>query len=171
MSNKTEENIDPRNAPPPSEMMKKFVYYYLEGGMKNASEAARRAGSKAKPENIKFQARDWLNHPWVQGQIELHKKDATIVSSLSVEEVIEKLRNVYDQAMIDGKYDAANRAAIALGDYQGMFITQIKKEETKTIVNDADTQNKIEQLKDIIERKTLPSPNLGNVEEGPIIDG
>jgi len=116
-----------------TDMMRKFVRFYIEQDFKNGAQAARRAGSTA--DQPRYTANKWLKHPWVQKQLEKARSkvetEAITAAALHRDEVIEKLRGAYDTAMSNGKTNDAVAAAKALAEIGG-FVTQ-KKEETKNI--------------------------------------
>jgi hypothetical protein len=101
-------------------MQKKYCEYRAKGLKQH--QAAERAGSSATTKQSRGRvgynmeqepgASEYIN--WLQEQ----RARAACVDEI---EIIEKIRAVYDEAMNDGKYGDANKAAQMLGDMIGAF--------------------------------------------------
>ena len=100
---------------------KKYCEYRAKG--LPLGEAARKAGSKASsPSNLSKVG--WIVENKADGAKEyidwlLYVRASTaMVDSI---EIVNKLRKIIDDALLDGKYDSAVKATIALGDMIGVF--------------------------------------------------
>lgn len=144
---------------PASNMIKNFVRCYIEQGFQNGAEAARKAGSQAKnPNHVAYM---WLQDPWVQREIsvakELLAEGKNPLSILTEDEVMEKLKNVYNLALTDKKYEPALKAVELMGKYLGMFIVNphgatssktltLKEVQTLELNQDADRLDHLSQV-------------------------
>jgi hypothetical protein len=90
--------------------MTAFQIRFIEAYIKTASPgmAAKMAGSQsARPEQIGY---NLLQEDKIQKAIAIAMKKRIEAVGLDTIEVIQKLREIYDAAMLAGKYDAANKA-------------------------------------------------------------
>jgi hypothetical protein len=121
---------------------------YRARALKQA-DAAEKAGSNAKGrpsltrvgwniENTVDGAKDYIN--WLQNK----RAEAACVDN---NEIIEKLRRVYDEAIDAGKFSEANKAAQLLGDMIGAFKRDAKTEATVED-NKKATKNNVDAFKD-----------------------
>lgn len=96
---------------------RRFVEAYLK--CDSGAEAARVAGSNAK--NLEQVAYNTKKRPHVMTAIAVGLNYRIQAAALDDNEVIMKLREVFDAAMEDGKYAEANKAAELLGKTIGLF--------------------------------------------------
>lgn len=137
----------------PTELQERFFDCFLEQNFENATRAAEKAGVQAADnDSLRVRAYQLANIPWVKYMIEKTKQEARdkIIQStmLTREEVIGKMRKIFDEAMIDGKYDPAFKAAHALGTEIDMFTTKSERTDRRITVdmNNPESQQKIAQL-------------------------
>lgn len=98
----------------------KLFCEYRSRGLTLAA-AAKKAGSTAKEDNLRVQGHQWENLPGAQDYIDYLKQLHAQASLIDAAEVITKLRKVFDEAMADGKWKDANKAAELLGLMIGAF--------------------------------------------------
>lgn len=127
---------------PPSRIVRQFTRYYIEQGYKNASEAARKAGSTAKnPNHIAYQ---WLQDPWVQQEIERSKalleRGENPLELIKEEDVVEKLTRVYEEAIAAGDFTPAIKAVELMGKQIGMFANTTNNISVKKTINETTTK-------------------------------
>lgn len=90
----------------------------------NATQAAIRAGYS--PHTAKQQGSRLLTNVDVRTRIGALQDQAAARNRVEIDEIIGKLRGAYDEAMGDGRYGAAVRAAELLGKHIGMFSDKVQ---------------------------------------------
>lgn len=82
---------------------------------------------------------------------------------VSETEIIEMLRDSHRQAMTDGKYGDANKAAELLGSYIGMFGKSNKGKELEDSDNKQKPKNNVDAFKDVGETTEERKQRLGSL--------
>lgn len=116
-------------------MEHRFAIAYVETA--NATRAAEIASlnSKVKNQNSGNFRRigcDLLRRPSVRIAIGQMQKKVCVAAALDAAEVISNIREIAALSLVDGKYEAALKANIQLGEYLGMF-GKTKEERMKTV--------------------------------------
>jgi hypothetical protein len=107
-----------------------------------------------------------LQKPAARLYIQSIKQTGFAQAVLSVNEVVEKFRKVYDKAIKDGDFKAANEATLHLGKYLGMFVDRSESTQ-KTITHitgdkPEEVKNDIKYFEDIVKKaaRNLKDRNL-----------
>lgn len=108
-----------------------FAEQYLKDF--NATQAAIRAGYS--PHTAKQQGSRLLTNVDVRARIGELQDEAAERNRVEIDEIIGKLRGAYDEAMSDGRYGAAVRAAELLGKHIGMFSDKVQASVSHTYLN------------------------------------
>ena len=140
----------------PTELQRRFVNFYTEQGMENATKAMKRAGSMAK--DPKVVASQMMKHPWVKWKLAQVKQEGCIAAGLTPEEIIDKLRDTYNQSMEAKNFNAANKAAELLGQMQGVFTKKVETTDTRVnlTIDHKESQDKIKKLVDVLQKPEFP---------------
>jgi len=93
---------------------------YLRAGYKCTEEAARRAASRL------------LTNVDVKAEIERRQEKIGEKNDITVEWILEEMKDTYRQAKEMGEYSAANKSLEMLGRYKGMFNDKLKVDATVT---------------------------------------
>lgn len=73
------------------------------------------------PQSAKVSAYRLLQKPEIRMAVARFKEEIGRRNQVTQDEIIEHLRKIRDEAFEQGKFDAAARATVALGQYLGMF--------------------------------------------------
>jgi len=129
-------------------MQKKYCEYRAKG--LKQYEAAEKAGSKATTKEAmgrvgyNIEMKDGAKE-YIEWLIALRAEQACVDEV----EIIEKLRRVYDEAIDNGKYAEANKAAQLLGDMIGAFDTKGANLAGAAGTKDKSTKNNVGAFKDV----------------------
>lgn len=138
-----------------SDQKKKFIRFYLSNNF-NASDAARKAGSKSKtPEQIGYQ---WLKDPNVETVVSVAKQNAATDNALTVEEVIGKARQVFDRSF---QLDDMQNAKDMVKELAKWVQLDVQRRETVNYsvtkdLSPKEKQRKLENVKKLIEINKAP---------------
>ncbi|MNS89785.1 Terminase small subunit [compost metagenome] len=113
-----------------TDKQKRFADEYLID--MNASAAYLRAGYKCSEAAARSSASDLLTNPNIQEYIAEKQKKIEEKTELTVEWILEEMKDTYIQAKQVGEYSAANKSLEMLGRYKGMFNDKLKVDATIT---------------------------------------
>lgn len=113
-----------------TDKQKRFADEYLID--MNASAAYLRAGYKCSEAAARSSASDLLTNPNIQEYIAEKQKKIEEKTELTVEWILEEMKDTYIQAKQLGEYSAANKSLEMLGRYKGMFNDKLKVDATVT---------------------------------------
>ncbi|MNH83823.1 Terminase small subunit [compost metagenome] len=113
-----------------TDKQKRFADEYLID--MNASAAYLRAGYKCSEAAARSSASDLLTNPNIQEYIAEKQKKIEEKTELTVEWILEEMKDTYIQAKQVGEYSAANKSLEMLGRYKGMFNDKLKVDATVT---------------------------------------
>lgn len=130
--------------------MTAFQIRFVEQYIRTASPgmAAKLAGStSARPEQIGY---NLLQEEKIQKAIAIAMKKRIEAVGLDTIEVIQKLREIYDAAMLAGKYDAANKACELL--MKQIDLAQANKPKERPKAPNAETPSEVSRVLDILSK-------------------
>lgn len=108
----------------------------------------------------------FLKTPEAQLYLQNIEELGFVEAVLTIEEIIEKARRVYDRAIEDGDYKACNEVLKFLGQYKGMTVD--RKESTTVNINTShtsgdkpeDVRSDITRFKEILSKAVTPASVL-----------
>lgn len=100
----------------------RFVIAYCQmGDASAATEAALTPEDKKRPRNLKRLGHDIMRRPHIRKAIGYMQKKLCVAAALDAPEVISSIRQIIALAVTEGKFDAALKGNLMLGEYLGIF--------------------------------------------------